>query len=236
MEPTYNRDVYASPTAGLVVSEYMSKVYMWMTIGILLTGMVAYWISSDVELIRTIVSNRILFYGLIFAEFGLVIWLSAGINRMSAAMATAMFLLYAALNGATLSIFSMMYTAESIQSAFFTTTIAFGGLSAFGYMTKRDLGPVGSFCTMGLFGMLGFALLSFFFPAMMGTTASKVYGLVGILVFSGLTAYDTQRIKAMAPTSRGESYQKGAILGALKLYLDFINLFLFVLRMGGNRK
>lgn len=236
MQPTLNRDVYANPTAQLVISQYMSKVYMWMTIGILLTGMIAYWISSDLELITTIATNKFLFYGMIFAEFGLVIWLSAGINKMSATMATAMFLVYAALNGATLSIFSLMYTAESIQSAFFTTTIAFAGLSGFGYLTKRDLGPVGSFCTMGLFGMLGFAILSMFFPSLMGTTVSKVYGLVGILVFAGLTAYDTQRIKAMAPTSRGESYDKGAIMGALKLYLDFINLFLFVLRLGGSRK
>src|SRR5690606_1792931 len=110
------------------------------------------------------------------------------------------FLLYAALNGITLSLFALVYTSESIQSAFFTTTVAFAGLSGFGYITKRDLGPVGSFCTMGLFGLLGFAILSIFFPSMMGTTASKIFGLVGIIVFAGLTAYDTQNIKNMAPS------------------------------------
>lgn len=231
-----NQDVYRSPGRELVISEWMSKVYLWMTGGILLTGSVAYWISSSQEILYALATNRILFYGLIIAEFALVIWMSAGIQKMSSSMATGLFLLYAAINGATLSVISLIYTAESIQSAFFTTTFAFGGLSAFGYFTKRDLGPVGSFCTMGLFGLVGFSLLSFFFPSMMGTTASKIFGLVGIIVFAGLTAYDTQKIKMMAPMNRGENAQKGAIMGALKLYLDFINLFLFILRMSGNRR
>lgn len=237
MQPTTNRDVYGNPTGQLVVSQYMSKVYMWMTLGILLTGFVAYAVATNEEILYTIATNKILFYGMIIAEFGLVIWLSAGINKMNSMMATCMFMLYAALNGATLSIFSLIYTAESIQSAFFTTAFAFGGLSAFGFFTKRDLGPVGSFCSMGLFGLIGFAILSIFFPSMMGTTGSQIYGLVGIVVFAGLTAYDTQVIKNMAPTSQHpENFQKGAIMGALKLYLDFINLFLFILRMSGDRR
>lgn len=237
MEPTFNRDVYQSPTGQLAVSQYMSKVYLWMTLGILLTGFVAYSVSTSEEILTMIMTNKFLFYGLIIAEFGLVILLSAGINKMNSVTATAMFLLYAAINGATLSIFSLIYTSESIQSAFFTTSVAFAGLSAFGFFTKRDLGPVGSFCTMGLFGLVGFGLLSIFFPSMMGTTASKIYGLVGIVVFAGLTAYDTQAIKNMAPSPRdSEQFQKGAVLGALKLYLDFINLFLFVLRMSGDRR
>lgn len=231
-----NQDVYRSPGRELVVSAWMSKVYLWMTGGILLTGSVAYWISNSQELLYTLATNRILFYGLIIAEFGLVIWMSAGIQKMNSTMATGLFLLYAAINGATLSVISLIYTAESIQSAFFTTTFAFGGLSAFGYFTKRDLGPVGSFCTMGLFGLVGFGILSFFFPSMMGTTTSKIFGLVGIVVFAGLTAYDTQRIKMMAPSTLDENAQKGAIMGALKLYLDFINLFLFILRLSGNRR
>lgn len=231
------RNTYVSPTAQLAVSAYMSKVYMWMTIGILLTGLVAYSVANSPEMMNAITSNKILFYGMIIAEFGLVIWLSAGINKMSPMMATAMFLLYAALNGATLSIFSIAYTQESIQSAFFTTTFAFAGLSGFGYVTKRDLGPVGSFCTMGLFGIFGFAILSIFFPSMMGGMMGQIYGLVGIIVFAGLTAYDTQIIKNMAPIGGTSDHQaRGAIMGALKLYLDFINLFLFILRMSGRRK
>ena len=231
-----SRSTYASPTAQLAVSQYMSKVYMWMTIGILLTGMVAFSVANTPEVLYAILGNKILFYGMMIAEVGLVIWLTAGINRMTPMMATGMFLLYAALNGATLSVFSMIYTAESIQSAFFTTTFAFGGLSAFGYITKRDLGPVGSFCTMGLFGLFGFAILSLFFPSMMGGMAGQIYGLVGIVVFAGLTAYDTQAIKNMAPMGSGDHVARGAIMGALKLYLDFINLFLFILRMSGKRK
>ncbi len=230
------RDTYASPTAQLAISQYMSKVYMWMTIGILLTGFVAYSVASSPDVLNALLSNKILFYGMMIAEFGLVIWLSAGINRMSPMMATSMFLLYAALNGATLSVFSLIYTQESIQSAFFTTTFAFGGLSAFGFITKKDLGPVGNFCTMGLFGMLGFAILSIFFPSMMGGMAGQIYGIVGIIVFAGLTAYDTQIIKNMAPTGSGDHVARGAIMGALKLYLDFINLFLFILRMQGRRR
>lgn len=231
MQPGMNHSGYASPTASLAVTEYMSRVYLWMTLGILLTGLVAWGVGNNQELMYALVTNRILFFGLIIAEFALVIWLSARINKMSFSMASSMFMVYAGLNGVTLSVFSMIYTAESVQTAFFTTTAAFAGLSGFGYVTKRDLGPVGSFCTMGLFGLVGFAILSIFFPSMMGTNASKIYGIAGIVIFAGLTAYDTQRIKSMA-----HGHSNGAILGALKLYLDFINLFLFVLRMMGRRR
>lgn len=237
MEPTFRRDIYQNPVASMAIGQYMAKVYLWMTIGIVLTAMAAMGIASNEELLYTVVTNKILFYGLIIAEFGLVIWLSAGINKMNSIMATTMFLLYAALNGVTLSIISLVYTQESIASAFFTTAAGFAGLSAWGFVTKRDLGPVGNFCSMGLWGLVGFGLISLFFPSMMEGTASKVYGLVGIVVFAGLTAYDTQVIKSMAPSSRdSEAHQKGAIMGALKLYLDFINLFLFILRMTGDRR
>lgn len=237
MEPVFNRDIYRSPTQSLVVGQYMSKVYMWMTIGILLTGSVGMGIASSPDLVYTIASNKILYWGLFIAQIGLVIWLSARINKMNSVMATGLFLAYASLTGVTLSIISLMYTQESIVSAFFTTAAGFAGLSAYGFITKRDLGPVGNFCQMGLWGLVGFSILSIFFPSMMGTTASKVYGLVGILVFAGLTAYDTQAIKAMALQSRNsEEQSKSAILGALKLYLDFINLFLFILRFSGNRR
>lgn len=225
MHPTYE-----SPTASLAVNRYMSRVYGWMTAGILLTGAVSGYMASSQELMYSLITNRVLFFGLIIAEIGLVVWLSARINRMSSAMAASMFMVYAALNGVTLSTFSLAYTAESIQSAFFTTAFSFGGLSAFGFFTKRDLGPVGSFCTMGLFGLVGFSFLALFFPSMMGSTASQIYGLVGIIVFAGLTAYDTQMIKGMSRSGMNP------IMGALKLYLDFINLFIFILRMQGRRR
>ena len=230
-------NLYKSPTQSLVVGQYMSKVYMWMTVGILLTGLVATAFASDADLVFTVASNKILYWGLFIAQIGLVMWLSAGINKMNAMMATCLFLIYASLTGVTLSVISLVYTQESIASAFFTTAAGFAGLSAYGFFTKRDLGPVGNFCQMGLWGLVGFSILSIFFPSMMGTTASKVYGLVGIVVFAGLTAYDTQAIKSMALQARtAEEQSKGAILGALKLYLDFINLFLFILRMQGDRR
>jgi len=237
MEPTFSRGTYQSPTQSLAVGQYMSKVYMWMTIGILLTGMVAMGFASDEELVFTVASNKILYWGLFIAQIGLVVWLSAGINKMNALMATCLFLVYASLTGVTLSVISLVYTQESIASAFFTTAAGFAGLSAYGYFTKRDLGPVGNFCQMGLWGLVGFTILTLFFPSLMGSTASKVYGLIGIVVFAGLTAYDTQAIKAMALGAKNEEDQrKGAIIGALKLYLDFINLFLFLLRMSGDRR
>jgi FtsH-binding integral membrane protein len=238
MEPTFNRDnLYKNPAQSLVIGQYMSKVYMWMTMGILLTGLVAFGFASDPELVFTVASNKILYWGLFIAQIGLVMWLSAGINKMNSMMATCLFLVYASLTGVTLSVISLVYTSESIASAFFTTAAGFAGLSAYGFFTKRDLGPVGNFCQMGLWGLVGFSILSIFFPSMMGSTASKVYGLVGIVVFAGLTAYDTQAIKAMALQARSsEEQSKGAILGALKLYLDFINLFLFILRMQGDRR
>jgi len=237
MEPVFNRDIYQSPAQSLAVGQYMSKVYMWMTAGILLTGSVAAAFANNQELVYAVAGNKMIYWGLFIAQIGLVMWLSAGINKMSSVMATGVFLLYAALTGVTLSVISLIYTQESIASAFFTTATGFAGLSAFGFFTKRNLGPVGNFCHMGLWGLVGFSILSIFFPSMMGTTASKVYGLVGILVFAGLTAYDTQAIKAMALQSKNaEEQSKTAILGALKLYLDFINLFLFILRFSGNRR
>ncbi len=237
MEPTFSRGTYQSPTETLSVSKFMSKVYLWMTIGIALTAFVAMAVVSSPEVLMMIVTNKVLLYGLMFAEIGLVLWLSARLNKMSALMATSMFALYAMLSGATLSVIFLVYTSESIASVFLTTAAGFAGLSAFGFLTKKDLGPIGNFCTMGLFGMMGFALLSFFFPALMGGVSGKVYNLVGLIVFAGLTAWDTQKIKMMASHRQSdEEAQKGAIMGALMLYLDFINLFMILLRMNGNRR
>jgi FtsH-binding integral membrane protein len=236
MEPTTTRDAYGRPVAAKI-SSYMSQVYAWMTLGILLTGFVAYVVSNDESILTAIISNKMIFYGLIIAEVGLVIVLGTAINRINSLTALSVFLLYSALNGATLSIFSLVYTQASIQSAFFTTAFSFAGLSAFGFITKKDLGPVGNFCTMGLFGLVGLSLLSIFWPSLMGGMMGQIYGLVGIIVFAGLTAYDTQMIKNLAPMNgTREDEKKGAIMGALKLYLDFINLFIFILRLTGNRR
>ena len=218
-------------------SAFMTRVYQWMSIGVLITGFVATYIGTNETLIQTIMLNRVLFWGIIIAQFGLVLSITGLINRMSVLTATSLFLLYSALTGVTFSVIFAIYTTASIQSAFFTTAIGFGGLTAFGYMTKKDLGPVGSFCMMGLFGMIGFSLLSMFFPSMMGGAAGLAYSLIGLLVFAGLTAYDTQKIKMIGRQSYSEEDRgRATILGALTLYLDFINLFMMILRLSGDRR
>jgi FtsH-binding integral membrane protein len=157
---------------------------------------------------------------------------------MNAATAALIYMGYAALTGVTLSTIFLAYTRESISQVFLLTAFAFAGLSFFGATTKKDLGPVGSFCTMGLFGLIGFGFLSFFWPSLMGGTHGQVYGIVGVIVFSGLTAYDTQKIKALNVIGNEGTQEdtKEAIFGALQLYLDFINLFLALLRATGRRK
>lgn len=219
-------------------ARFMSRVYGWMTVGIALTGVISYQISQNEGVAQTILGNRAIFYGLIIAQLVAVFGLAMLIRRINSYVAAAVYLLYATLTGATLSVIFFVYTQSSIAQVFALTSFAFAGLSSFGAITKRDLGPVGSFCTMGLFGLVGFGLLSLFFPSMMTGVADRVYGVVGVIVFSGLTAYDTQRIKAMniIGNEGTDEDRKEAIFGALTLYLDFINLFLSLLRLFGKRR
>jgi FtsH-binding integral membrane protein len=219
-------------------ARFMSHVYGWMTGGLCLTAAVAWRVSGNPDLVQTIFGNRLLFWGLIIAQLGAVSALSWLIDRISGLTATLIYFLYAGLTGLTLSGIFLAFTGSSIAQVFGITAFGFAGLSGVGYVTKRDLGPVGSFCTIGLFGLVGFGLLSMLFPSLMGEGASFVYSLVGIVVFAGLTAYDTQTIKAMnAPGEEGtDAGRKKAIFGALRLYLDFINLFLSLLRLTGRRR
>jgi len=219
-------------------ARFMSRVYGWMTGGLCVTGAVAWNVAGDPALVQTIFGNRMLFWALIIAQLGAVAALSFLINKISGAVATVIYILYAALTGLTLSSIFLLYTGSSIAQVFGVTAFGFAGLSFFGLVTKRDLGPVGTFCMMGLFGLIGFGLLSMFFPSLMGAGGSFVFSIVGIIVFAGLTAYDTQRIKAMnVPGSEGtDGARKTAIFGALTLYLDFINLFLSLLRLTGRRR
>ena len=185
-------------------------------------GSSRFYLSLDDDLMRIFAGDR----------------LQAAMKKLGAASATAIYLGYAALVGVTFSVLFLVYTRDSIAHVFLLTAGGFAGLSGFGYVTKRDLGPVGSFCMMGLFGMIGFGLVSIFFPSVMTETASKVYGIVGVVVFAGLTAYDTQKIKAMNMIGNEGTAEdhKEAIYGALRLYLDFINLFLSLLRLFGKRR
>lgn len=217
-----------------VLSSFMSRVYGWMMLGLLVTGAVAYQVGNNQELVTRIFSNNAFLICLVIVQFGSVIFLSSMINRISAATAGITFVMYSAITGLTFSVFFAIYTQASLASAFGTTAIGFGGLSLFGFVTKKDLGPIGAFCSMALFGLIGFMFLSFFFPSMNSHSMQTGASIIGLLIFSGLTAYDTQKIKEFA--SQGGVSNQMAILGALNLYLDFINMFLFILRLMGDRK
>ena len=228
----------SSASIAAETARFMTKVYTWMTFGILLTGFIAWKIGNDATLAMSIASNKILFYGLLIAQIAAVFTLSLAIKKISSTLAALLYFSYAALTGVTLSVIFLMYTTESIASVFWLTSFSFAGLSAVGYFTKRDLGPVGSFCIMGLWGLIGYSLFAIFFPGMNSGTAGKVYSLVGVIVFAGLTAYDTQKIKQMNVIGNEgtDEDRKEAIYGALTLYLDFINLFLNLLRLMGKSK
>jgi FtsH-binding integral membrane protein len=219
-------------------ARFMTGVYRWMTIGILVTGFISYYIGNTPELVMALIQNKFLFYGLIIAQFAAVIYLSRAIEGMSASMATGIYLLYSGLTGVTLSVIFLAYTQASIQSAFFTTAFSFAGLSMFGLVTKRDLGPIGTFCHMGVWGLIGFSIMSLFMPGMMGGTMGTIFSLFGVAIFSGLTAYHTQKIKQMniLGNEGTDEDHKETIMGALTLYIDFINLFLMILRLMGGRR
>lgn len=219
------------------LSSFMSSVYLWMVAGIAISGATAQYVASRADILAYLMQHSGIFIGLIVAQLVAVVALSGWVQKMSVTVAATVYILYAVSVGITFSILLQMYTAESISNAFFVTAFSFAGLSAFGFITKRDLGPIGSFCIMGLFGMIGMIVLGFFIPSLMSNTMQLTISAMGVIIFAGLTAYDTQRIKAMQYqfTNTGQA-QKGAIFGALILYLDFINLFLSLLRLMGNRR
>ena len=232
----FGDQIIGSTTISVENARFMSRVYGWMTAGLCLTGAVAWNVSGNPELVQSIFGNRLIFWALIIAQLGAVAALSGLINRISGLTATIIYFLYAGLTGLTLSSIFLVFTGSSIAQVFGVTAFGFLGLSVMGFVTKRDLGPVGSFCMMGLFGLIGYGLLSMFFPSLMGSGGSFVFSIIGIVVFAGLTAYDTQRIKQMNVAGNDDAGRKQAIVGALTLYLDFINLFLSLLRLMGRRR
>lgn len=217
------------------VSVYLTKVYNWMAVALLLTGLAAYFTAGSEQLLQAIFGNKILFFGLIIAEIALVGYISARIQKLSTTTATLLFLLYSALNGLTLSFIFIAYTSASISSTFLITAGTFGAMSLFGYFTKKDLTKIGNIAFMALIGIIIASVVNFF---MQSSLMSLVISYLGVLIFVALTAYDTQKLKriAMNGFQNEESMEKSAILGALTLYLDFINLFLFLLRIFGSRK
>ena len=219
------------------VNAFIRSVYNWMAIGLALTGFVAFYVYNTPALRDLIFGNMILFYGLIIAELALVFTISARVHKMQASTATALFVLYAVLNGATLSFIFIIYTRSSIASTFFVCAATFIVCSIYGWTTKRDLTSMGGFMMMGLIGIIIATLVNLFIRS---SAMHMIIGYIGVLIFIGLTAYDTQHLKTMAVSQPADigagAVRKGAILGALKLYLDFINLFLMLLRILGNRE
>lgn len=212
------------------------KVYVWMTLALVLTGITAYGVASSPSLMMTIFQTPAIMWGLIIAELAIVIAISAAINKLSLTTATLLFVLYSVLNGATLSLIFAVYTMSSIANVFFITAGTFGVMAAYGYFTKRDLSSWGKLLLMALIGLIIATLVNVFLVKSSGFDLILSYA--GVLIFVGLTAYDTQKIKQMLAmqTDMGEGAQKVALLGALSLYLDFINLFLYLLRIFGRRE
>ncbi|WGL99414.1 Bax inhibitor-1/YccA family protein [Arsenophonus sp. aPb] len=222
--------------AGAGIQAYMAQVYGWMTVGLLLTAFVAWYAINNSNIIMYLATHGWVLIGLIIAEFALVIGLSFLLPKLSAGLATAMFMLYSALTGLTISLVLVAYTGASVASTFFITAAMFGALSFYGYTTKRSLSGMGSFLFMALIGLIIASLVNIWLQSS-GLTLVITYA--GVLIFAGLTAYDTQKLKDMGSQidSRDQDgMRKYAILGALTLYLDFINLFLMMLRILGDRR
>ena len=213
----------------------MRKVYVWMTLALVITGVTAYGVATSPGLMMAIATNKLLFWGLIIAEFGLVVAISAAINKLSLTTATLLFVLYSVINGATLSFIFAIYTMSSIASVFFITAGTFAVMAVIGYTTKKDLTSIGKILFMALIGIIIATIVNIFLKS---TGLQMIVSYLGVLIFVGLTAYDSQKIKQMllmAPDA-GEGAQKIALLGALSLYLDFVNLFIYLLRIFGRRE
>ena len=213
----------------------MRKVYVWMTLALALTGFTAYGVATSPGIITALYSNSVLLWGLVIAEFAIVFGVSAAINRLSLTTATLLFVLYSVINGALFSSIFLVYTMSSIASVFFITAGTFGVMALVGYTTKKDLSSMGKILFMALIGMIIATIVNLFIKS---DGLTMILSYIGVLIFVGLTAYDTQKIKQMlmqAPDA-SESAQKMALLGALTLYLDFINLFIYLLRIFGKRE
>lgn len=222
--------------------QYMLRVYNMMALGLGLTGVVALLISNNPAIFGLFfqrgasgnVGPNLLGWAALLAPIGLALWLSFRIHSMRATTAAGMFYAYAALMGITMSMYLQIYTGVSVARTFFITASAFAGLSLWGYVTKKDLSGFGSFLIMGLWGLIIASVVNMFLGSSM---MSFVISAAGVLIFAGLTAYDTQKIKEMYfDADDGETASKKAIFGALTLYLDFINLFIFLLRFLGDRR
>ncbi len=213
----------------------MRKVYVWMSLALIITGITAYGVASSPGLITAFYTNQLLMWGVVIAEFALVFALSSALNRLSLSVATLLFVVYSVLNGVMFSSIFLVYTMSSVANVFFITAGTFAAMAAYGYFTKSDLTSLGKYLLMALIGLVIATVVNIFVGSSM---LSLVISYAGVLIFVGLTAYDSQKIKQMLAqqVDADETAQKVALLGALTLYLDFINLFLYLLRLLGNRR
>jgi FtsH-binding integral membrane protein len=215
--------------------KFLLNVYNWMAMGLALTGIIAFGVSTSDTLLRIFILNRFLFYGLLIFQFVIVVALSAALKRIPAIIAIGAFFLYSAMTGLTFSVLFLVYTSASIASTFFICAAMFASVSVFGYITKMNLAGVGTFMYMGLIGLIIASIVNLFI------NSSSLYFIIsyaGVLIFVGLTAWDTQKLKKISYMQDFETEEgkKIAVMGALNLYLDFINMFLFLLRIMGSRR
>jgi FtsH-binding integral membrane protein len=223
----------SSAAAAERVTAFLRGVYGWMCIGLGVTAAVALGVASSETLVRTLATSPFLLLALMGAELGLVFYLSARVDKLAPATASGLFLLYSALNGATLSFILLVYTGESVVSTFVVCAVMFGALALYGSTTSRSLAGMGQFAFMGLIGLIVASIVGFFWH---NDALQFVIACAGVVVFTCLTAWDAQRLKAMALALPEGGVGSYAIVGALSLYLDFINLFLFLLRFLGGRR
>ncbi len=226
-------NTYASKAAQ---STLMRNVYSWMTLALVITGFVSLYMAKSQTLLSMIMQNSMLLWILLIAEIGLVIFLSARIHRISFTTATLLFIAYSILNGVTMAFIFLIYTMTSIATTFFVTAGTFGVMALYGYVTKKDLSRIGNICIMALIGLIIATVVNIFLK---NTMMDLIISGIGILLFVGLTAYDSQKIKQLLTADDievNETTQKIALLGSITLYLDFINLFLYLLRFLGDRK
>lgn len=218
-----------------LVQSFFMQVYGWMFLGLLTTGALAYYTTTSEFLLTLIFGNSYAIWVLLIAQLGLVVAISGAINSLSYAVAGFLFFIYSALMGLTLSSVFLVYTSESISTVFFITAATFGAVSIYGYFTKADLTKMGSILFMALIGLIIASVVNIF---LQNPTIYWILSYAGVLIFVGLTAYDTQRLKNLVYSSNAneETINKLAIVGALTLYLDFINLFLYLLRIFGKRR
>jgi uncharacterized protein len=232
ISPNDTRFASSIPATELV-NAFLRAVYGWMAVGLAITAASAWFIAGSPVIVRAVATNRLLFWGLMGAQLGLVVVLSARVEKMAASTASVLFAAYSALTGVTMAFVLLAFTGESIANTFLVTAGMFGGLAAYGTVTRRSLAGMGSFLFMGLIGVVLASVVGIFWQS---DALQFVISFIGVIVFSGLAAYDAQRLKAMAFATPGGQTGTYAIVGALTLYLDFINLFLFLLRFTGNRR